>query len=183
MARVFVSHASADRQCAGQLHQWLAAEGHEVFLDRDPGTGIVVGEQWDTRLHERLRWADAVVCVVTKAAVTSTWCTAEVSIALSRGSRVLPVRAEPGVGHPLLPCAQYADLTVDPVAGRAALVAVLRRVDAAGGLGWPDDQSPFPGLRPFGIEQHRVFFGRGGETEELAEVLRSPAEQAKAAVA
>jgi hypothetical protein len=160
VARVFVSYASQDRECAAQLHQWLVAEGHEVFLDRDPGNGIAVGEEWDKRLHERLRWADAVVCVVTSAAVASTWCTAEISIALSRGSRVLPVLAEPRVGHPLLPCAQYADLTVDAAAGRAALVEALRRVDAVGGFGWPDDRSPFPGLRSFDVDEHRVFCGR-----------------------
>jgi hypothetical protein len=72
VARVFVSYASQDQECAGQLHQWLVAEGHEVFLDRDPGNGIAVGEEWDKRLHERLRWADAVVCVVTSASVAST---------------------------------------------------------------------------------------------------------------
>jgi hypothetical protein len=32
VARVFVSYASADRECAGQLQRWLVAEGHEVFL-------------------------------------------------------------------------------------------------------------------------------------------------------
>src|SRR5918911_2757101 len=99
VARVFISYASEDRECAGQLHQWLDAEGHEVFLDRDLRDGIAVGEEWDKRLHERLRWADAVVCVVTSAAVASPWCIAEVSIALSRGSRLLPVLAEPGVDH------------------------------------------------------------------------------------
>jgi WD40 repeat protein/energy-coupling factor transporter ATP-binding protein EcfA2 len=181
VARVFVSHASEDREYAGQLHQWLDAEGHEVFLDQDLRDGILVGDEWDKRLHERLRWADAVICVVTSAAVASTWCSAEVGIALSRGSRLLPVRAEPGVDHPLLTSAQYADLTVGSTAGRAALLEALRRVDAAGGLGWPDDRSPFPGLRPFDVEQHRVFFGRVGETEEIAELLRSPAERAKAA--
>ncbi len=182
MARVFVSYASQDRECAAQLHQWLVAEGHEVFLDRDPGNGIAVGEEWDKRLHERLRWADAVVCVVTSAAVASTWCTAEISVALSRGSRVLPVLAEPRVGHPLLPCVQYADLTVDAAAGRAALVGALRRVDAVGGFGWPDDRSPFPGLRPFDVDEHRVFCGRRGEVERLAGLVRSPAERAEGAV-
>ena len=29
--------------------------------------GIVVGEEWEQRLHERLRWADAVVCLLTSA--------------------------------------------------------------------------------------------------------------------
>jgi WD40 repeat protein/energy-coupling factor transporter ATP-binding protein EcfA2 len=82
----------------------------------------------------------------------------------------------------LLRSAQYADLTVDSTTGYAALAEPLRRVDAAGGIGWSDDRSPFPGLRPFDVEQHQVFFGRAGETEELSELLRSPAEQAKAAM-
>ncbi|HEX2290927.1 MAG TPA: toll/interleukin-1 receptor domain-containing protein [Pseudonocardiaceae bacterium] len=181
MARVFVSHASEDRECAGQLHQWLVREGHEVFLDQDLRDGIPVGGEWDKLLHERLRWADAVVCVVTSASVVSPWCAAEVGIAVSRGSRVLPVRAEPGVDHPLLRSAQYADLNQDPTRARAALVEELRRVDAVGGLGWPDDRSPFPGLRPFDVEDHRVFFGRSGEVEQLAGLLRSPAERAEKA--
>src|SRR5262249_15713613 len=74
------------------------------------------------------------------------------------------------------------DLTDNPARARAALAEALRGVDDAGGFGWPVDRSPFPGLRPFDVEQHRVFFGRRGETEELAELLRSPAEQAKPAV-
>ncbi len=100
----------------------LTAEGHEVFLDQDLRDGILVGDDWDKRLHERLRWADAVVCVVTSAFVRSAWCSVEVGIALSRGSRLLPVRAEPGVVHPPLGSIQHADLTEDPTAGRTALV-------------------------------------------------------------
>jgi WD40 repeat protein len=182
VARVFLSYASEDRQCAGQLHQWLLADSHEVFWDQGARNGIAVGEDWDERLHERLRWADAVVCVVTSASVNSTWCTAEISIALSRGSRLLPVRAEAGVEHPLLRSMQYADLTRDPDAARVALWGTLRRVDAAGGFGWPDDRPPFPGLRPLDVDEHQVFFGRRGEVEELTGLLRSPAERAGQAV-
>jgi hypothetical protein len=36
------------------------------------------------------------------------------------------------------------------------VIKALHRIDAA----WPDDRSPFPGLRPFEVDQHRVFFGR-----------------------
>ena len=178
LVKVFVSYASEDRVQASALHQWLLAEGHDVFLDQDLRDGIAVGEDWDKRLHERLRWADAVVCVVIAASVASTWCAAEVGIALSRGSRLLPVRAEVGVDHPLLKSAQYADFAVDLNAGRRALREALRRIDAACGWGWPDERPPFPGLLPLDVEDHRVFFGRVGETEELAEQLRSPAERA-----
>jgi dipeptidyl aminopeptidase/acylaminoacyl peptidase len=182
VARVFLSHASEDRQCAGQLHQWLESQGQEVFLDQDPRSGILVGELWEQRLHERLHWADAVVCLVTDAYVASTWCTAEISFALSRGSRVLPVRAEPGINHPLLRSTQYADFTADATTARAALVEALRRMDAVGGWGWPDDRSPFPGLRPLDVDEHRVFFGRSDEVGTLVGLLRSPAERAEAAV-
>jgi energy-coupling factor transporter ATP-binding protein EcfA2 len=182
MIRVFVSYAGTDRERADELHQWLVAEGHEVFLAHDLRDGIVAGEQWRLRLYEKLRWADTVVCVLTSAYLASTWCTAEVAIAQSRGSRLIPILDEPTVVHPLLSEVQHIDWTQNLAGAYAALAEVLRRVGAGGGFGWPDDQSPFPELRSFGVEQHRVFFGRGEETKELAELLRSSAEQAKAAV-
>jgi WD40 repeat protein len=178
MARVFVSHASSDGELAHEVYQWLRQDGHEVFLDQDLHDGIAVGEEWEQRLYERLRWADAVVCVLTSAYLASPWCTAEVGIARSQGSRLLPLLAEPDVVHPLLTSTQYTQLARDPVAARAALGTALRLIDAAGGWGWPDDRSPFPGLRPFDVDQHRVFFGRAAEIEALAGLLRSPAERA-----
>lgn len=85
MARVFLSYASEDRRWADELHGWLVGAGHEVFFDQDLQDGVVVGELWQDRLHERLRWADAVVCVLTSAYLGSVWCSAEVGIARSRG--------------------------------------------------------------------------------------------------
>jgi hypothetical protein len=58
----------------------------------------------------------------------------------------------------------------------------LRRVDVAGGRGWPDGRSPFPGLRPLDTDEHSVFFGRTWEIDQLATRLRSPAERADPAV-
>jgi hypothetical protein len=79
-----------------------------VFLDKDPINGIPVGADWEKRLYERLRWADAVVCVVTSAYAESSWGNAEIGIARSRGCRVIPVLAEPGATHQLLPASlQY----------------------------------------------------------------------------
>jgi energy-coupling factor transporter ATP-binding protein EcfA2 len=181
VARVFVSHAGADTAFATVVHGWLRADSHEVFLDRDLGDGIVLGEEWEQRLFERLRWADAVVCILTSEYIRSVWCTAELVFARSRGTRLLPLQAERGVAHPLLQSVQYFDVVGDHERGRAALAEVLVRVDSAGGGGWPDDRSPFPGLRAFETDQHRVFFGRERETEQLAALLRSPAEQAEGA--
>src|SRR5262249_27257209 len=159
VARVFVSYASADLALACEVYGWLVDAGHEVFLDRDPRDGLVVGERWEQRLYERLRWADAVVCVVTSAFLGSSWCTAEVGAPRARGSRLLPLRAEPGVVHPLLASVQYTDYATDSARARAALVEALRQAD----LDWPPGRSPFPGLRPFEADRHRVFFGRARE--------------------
>jgi WD40 repeat protein len=181
VAKVFVSHASEDLELAFGVHRWLVEHGHEAFLDQDLRNGIAVGEQWKQQLHERLRWANAVVCVVTSAYLASQWCTAEVSIALSRGNRLLPVRAEPGVTHALLTSIQHTDLAPDRAAALAALAEALRRVDDAGDSEWLDDRSPFPGLRPFDTDRHRVFFGRAREIDQLAERLRSMAEHTESA--
>jgi WD40 repeat protein len=178
VARVFVSYAREDIALARKVHSWLVAGRHEAFLDQDPRDGIVIGEQWRQRLHERLRWADAVVCLVTSAAVASSWCTAEVATAQSRGSRLLPLLVEPDLAHPLLTETQHIDMTQNPPAARAALIAALHRIDAAGGSGWPDDRSPFPGLRPFDSDRRRVFFGRANEIKQLAELVRSTREDA-----
>lgn len=97
------------------------------------------------------------------------------------GSRVLPVQAEPEANHPLLRSFQHADMTRDADSARRKLAAELLRVDAAGGLGWPDDRSPFPGLRALNTDEHPIFFGRGHEVARLATLLRSPAEQAERA--
>lgn len=114
MTKVFISYAGTDREQADELHQWLVTEGHEVFLAQDLRDGIVAGEQWRLRLYEKLRWADAVVSVLTRAYVASTWCTAEVAIAQSRGSCLIPILDEPTVVHPLLSDAQHIDRTRNP---------------------------------------------------------------------
>ena len=127
MARVFISYARTDAEVAGRVRGWLVDAGHEVFLDRDVDAGIRVGEDWQERLHERLRWADAVVCLVSAASVASAWCVGEVATALSRGSRVLPLQVEPGVRHPLLTRLQHEAVDRDDGDARARLAA---------GCGW-----------------------------------------------
>ncbi|MBV8349939.1 MAG: toll/interleukin-1 receptor domain-containing protein, partial [Mycolicibacterium sp.] len=93
MANVFISHSSADVGWAEEIQKWLSADGHKVFLDSDKDDGIAAGDEWQARLYERLRWADAVICVVTPPYLTSPWCAAEIGAAQALGCEVLPVRA------------------------------------------------------------------------------------------
>lgn len=181
MARVFLSHASADVAATDRVHGWLVDSGHEVFLDHDPHHGIAVGDDWHKRLHERLRWAEAVVCVLTEAYTRSTWCTAEATIALSRGAWVVPVVLEAGVRHPLFASLQHLDATVGGDAARDRLATVLLRITDSG-CSLPDGVSPFPGLRPFDVDRRLVFFGRETDIQRLGAELRSPAERAEGAL-
>ena len=64
-----------------------------------------------------------------------------------------------------------------PSVGQGKLAEALRRVDAAGGSSWPDDRSPFPGLRPLDTDLQRVYFGRSREVANAATLLRSPGER------
>jgi hypothetical protein len=175
VARVFLSHASVDLAAAGQIGDWLRSDGHEVFLDRDLGTGIQIGEEWKQRLFRELRLADAVVCLVTRAYVASNWCAAEVGIADSLGCLLLPLRAEAGIVHPLMEALQSADYLADPQAARARLVGVLRAVDGVGGGGWREGDNPYPGLEAFTAAMARMFFGRAPEIRALSGRLRSVA--------
>lgn len=178
MARVFISFAGADIALADELHQVMTEDGHEVFLDRHRKDGIRAGEDWKQRLYERLRWADVVVCPVTPAYVVSTWCFAEVAVAQTLGRSVLPLSIGRRLSHALLNAIQH--IRYSPDSGRSQLLSNLRRLEVGGGAGWPDDRSPFPGLRPFEADLHQVFFGRGDDVKGVAALLRSPVERAAA---
>ncbi|HEV7450380.1 MAG TPA: TIR domain-containing protein [Pseudonocardiaceae bacterium] len=178
-ARVFVSHATEDRGLAEELYRQLVADGHQVFLDRDLRDDIVVSEKWVHGLHQRLQWADAMVCVATSDYLASRRCTAELRFARSRGSWLLPVQPQRSGDDPLL--RSVTDAGLEPESVGAALVKTLRRVDDTDVLGWPKDRSPFPGLRPFDVDEHRVFFGCTGEVAQLVGLLRSVVERVEGA--
>jgi hypothetical protein len=155
---------------------WLRAEGHQVFLAQDPREGVAVGEQSQPRLYERLRWADAVVCLVDRAYRESVWCSAELAIAHERGLRIMPFLLDAGPPHPLIPSLHHVQVASlrrgddggDADAARMAMRDALSLLDAGAGRGWPDGRSPFPGLAPFDVDMHRALFGRRAEVERIA---------------
>ncbi|WP_239342060.1 TIR domain-containing protein [Frankia sp. CiP3] len=174
MARVFVSHASDGAVQADVVHRWLVEGRHEVFLDLHRVDGIPIGEDWRQTLHGRLRWADAVVCIVTENYKTSTWCKIEAEIARSRGILLVPITGASGVRDPSLEGLQViTSYESAPERAREDLLRTMNRLDARGGWGWPDGKSPFPGLLPFTPDLHRVFFGRDQERRDLIRMLRA----------
>lgn len=184
MANVFISHTGADIGWARQIHGWLSEVGHSVFLDVDQHDGVPVGIDWRRLLFDRLHGADAMVCVTSPAYLQSVWCAAEIGAAHALGTELLPVRvsSEP-IDDRLLRLQQYVDAAADPTEARKRLQLRLAAIDGAGGWGWPDGKSPYPGLRPFDLGEHRVFFGRSREITQIAERLRSPDRAAAAILA
>jgi hypothetical protein len=53
MSRLFLSHSSDNNAETVAIRDWVAGEGwNEVFLDLDPGRGIMAGERWERALNE-----------------------------------------------------------------------------------------------------------------------------------
>jgi WD40 repeat protein len=170
VARIFISYATPDRAIADEVLGWLRAADHEPFLAHDLRNGISPGEGWKQRLYRELHEVDAVIGVVTSSFVASSWCSAELGIADSRGCRLIPLRAEAGVVHPLMQDVQDVDYLADPPQARDRVLQVVRL--------WEDDErtwrdNPFPGLEPFTAALSRVFFGRSAEAREVGNRLRA----------
>ena len=171
VAHIFISYATPDRPIADEVSGWLRAAGHEPFLDHDLRDGISVGEDWEQRLYRELREVGAVIGVVTSSFVASNWCSAEVGIASALGCRLMPLRAEAGVVHPLMQRLQYVDYQTDRQQARDRLLQAVRLLD--GGGTWREGDSPFPGLEPFTAAFSGVFFGRAAEAREVGNRLRA----------
>jgi hypothetical protein len=183
VAHIFISHAGADSTAAATVRHWLVDDGHETFLDRDIDDGVLPGDEWETLLYAELRKADAVVCIVTPAYLKSVWCADEIGAARGLGSVLLPLQfSGEDVRHSLLSPIHDVDAVRDPEGARERLRAKLASIDGTGGRGWPDDRSPYPGLRSFELSDHRVFLGRRMEIDRIAEELRSPASRSAAEI-
>jgi WD40 repeat protein/energy-coupling factor transporter ATP-binding protein EcfA2 len=171
VARIFISYATEDRAIAEEVSGWLRSADHEPFLDHDPDEGISIGEDWKQRLYRELRQVDAVIGVVTKSFVSSEWCFAELGIADARGCRLIPLRVESGVEHPLMRGLQYVDYHPDRQQACSQVLQTLRLLDGRGA--WREGDNPFPGLAPFTAELSEVFFGRASDVRKMTNQLRA----------
>lgn len=96
MAKIFLSHSSADKPFVRTLATDLRANDVEVWLDEEvllPGDSLTAG------ITRGLETADYVILVVSHAFLASAWAQVEANSALSTsirtsGSRVLPVLVE-----------------------------------------------------------------------------------------
>jgi hypothetical protein len=86
-AAVFISYASADRDCAEDLARSLESEGYTVWWD----TKLLGGQQYRKAILAQLDTARAAIVIWTKASVESDWVYDEASRARSAG-KLIPIR-------------------------------------------------------------------------------------------
>ena len=208
MARIFLSHSSANDVEAVALRDWLTAEGwDDLFLDLDPTRGIAAGERWERRLHEAANRCEAVLFLISRAWLDSPWCRKEFNLAQKLNKRTfcvlvedLPVDGLPaeltatwqlvnlaaGSDHQMvrvtLPDGREAHVTYSR-AGLARLKTGLTRAGLdARTFAWPPedepDRPPFRGLKPLEAEDAGIFYGREAPTIEALDKLRGLAEAA-----
>ena len=208
MARIFLSHSSANDAKAVALRDWLIGEGwDDLFLDLDPTRGIAAGERWELALNEAANRCEAVLFLVSQAWLSSRWCLKELSLAAKLNKRIFGVLVEDiaiealpadlTATHQLVNLAAGSDHVM--LGGRGRDGSEVRVTFSQSGLAklktglmragldarfflWPpeDDsgRSPYRGLKPLEAEDAGIFFGREAPTIEALDKLRGLAEGA-----
>jgi WD40 repeat protein len=189
VARLFISHSSANNAAALALCKWLSEQGFEdVFLDIDPDRGLVAGQRWQEALKAAADRCEAVLFLVSPAWISSKWCLAEFLLAKTLHKRIFGLIVEP-VPVDRVPTEMTAEwqlcqlVGADPlrtfdvstgaeretVAFREAGLDLLRRGLERAGLDaksfpWPPPgdpkRAPYRGLRALEPQDAAIFFGR-----------------------
>jgi hypothetical protein len=90
--QVFISHAREDTELVHKVAAFLKASGFDVVGDQTQE--ILPGENWAERIAQALKESQAMVVLLTPAALASSWVQAEISYALGQPSyahRLIPV--------------------------------------------------------------------------------------------
>jgi hypothetical protein len=129
MARIFISHSSADNDQAAQMKAWLASAGFEsAFLDKDKTTGIPPGADWERTLYREVERSQAVIIIQTPNWLASKWCFAEFTQARALGKAIFPAIVAP-IGDTLIsPDIQVLNLLSDRDGGLERLKRELLRI-------------------------------------------------------
>jgi DNA-binding CsgD family transcriptional regulator len=104
---VFVSYSHADRPYVEVLAAHLRAAGIEVWYDDE----LAAGDRFDAVIHVQIDECDAVIVVLSPAAVASEWVDREIGYALQQGKKVLPLLLSPCEDQALLVNVHHDDVT------------------------------------------------------------------------
>ncbi len=195
MHRIFLSHKSSDSREAKALKRWLTNQAPElandIFLDVDD---LQVGDDWADALVRSVNRCEAVICLVSKAWMSSTECDGEFRMAEMLNKQIWAARLEPSV-KPEGRIARYqwcdlcaeGDMTAvdlpDGTSVQFATAGLYRLRDAIRGSAtaaasfvWPPsnepDRAPYRGWLPFDPADAGVFFGRDAAILRAMDAIR-----------
>ena len=95
MARIFISHSSANAAEASALAEWLRTSSFpDFFLDQDPQRGIAAGERWLQAFMAAAGRCEAVIFLISPSWCASRYCHAEVTYAKAQNKRLFGVLVE-----------------------------------------------------------------------------------------
>ena len=87
MARIFISHSSANNAEALSLRDWLVAQGwNDLFLDIHPIDGLVAADRWQAALRRSIGLCRAVIFCLSPEWVASRYCISEFEVAMQLGA-------------------------------------------------------------------------------------------------
>jgi hypothetical protein len=112
LARIFISHSSANNDWATRLRDWLIANGwNDFFLDLDPEQGVAAGEKWKDALKKAVHRCEAVIALVSPEWLARDWCKGELIAAelLGKPIFVLLIGSKSSDIASSLKDAQYVD--------------------------------------------------------------------------
>jgi formylglycine-generating enzyme required for sulfatase activity len=210
VSRIFLSHSSSNNAEAVALRDWLEGEGweNEIFLDLDPMRGIAAGERWERRLNEAANRCEAVLFLVSKEWISSSWCRKELDLAhrlnkplfgvLIEDLTVAEVPSNLTGDWQLVRLASGRDgitlRAILPITHEEAHVTFsqegLQRLkhglEQAGldpkHFAWPPSSDPsrppYRGLRPLEADDAGIFFGRDASVVDALDRLRGLREAA-----
>jgi WD40 repeat protein len=209
MSQIFISHSTKDNGSAVALLDWMAAEGwNDVFIDFDARRGIAGGEGWQRALSQGVLRCEVVLCLVSRAWLSSNWCVGEFHLANRLNKRLFGVLIEDiprsDLPQELTSTWQLISLASgrDHIMLRAKLPDTQDEVDVTfsqegltrlrialerAGLGavffpWPPSNDlkrpPYRGLRPLEMEDAGIFFGREANIVEALDRIRGLAHAA-----
>lgn len=108
---IFVSYSSEDRPFAVGLTKALQKLGANVWIDR---LGIGLGENWDNAIEEALEKSETFMVILSPTSVESRNVQDEVSIAINRDKKFVPILIKQCELPMRWQRRQYADLLNDP---------------------------------------------------------------------
>lgn len=139
---VFLSHVSEDHAVAMILRRALETDGYRIYMAPED---VTAATPWQEQIAAAITGCDVLLILISRRATSSEHVQREVSLAMSSGKPLLPVRLErlalSGALAYLLQLTQWVDAFPPPVDRHAAQIAarvaqLLGRADArAGALG------------------------------------------------